>query len=293
MTNNTDLVQARDAVKLVHGHETSDGAGVRLLRYIASPSLDMLDPFLLLDVFRSDDPKDYIAGFPPHPHRGFETVTYLLEGRVKHRDSAGHEGIIKPGGVQWMTAGRGIEHSEMPEQEEGLLYGFQLWVNLPSAKKMMPPRYQEFEPEAIPEALRENGVRLRVIAGTSIDGLVGPVQEIATNPMYFDVSVPQDKTFSEVIPAQYNAFIYMVNGNLEIVGEKGTTTVASETLVVLGNGDHIFAKAQSEAHFLLVAGQPLNEAVVRYGPFVMNTEDEIRQAIADHRDGQFGQVINE
>jgi redox-sensitive bicupin YhaK (pirin superfamily) len=286
MTNNTDL--ARDAIKLVHGHKTSDGAGVSLLRYIASPSLDMLDPFLLFDVFRSDDPRDYIAGFPPHPHRGFETVTYLLEGRVKHRDSAGHEGIIKPGGVQWMTAGRGIEHSEMPEPENGLLYGFQLWVNLPSTKKMMPPRYQEIE--AIPEELRKNGVRLRVIAGTTAYGLVGPIQEIVTNPIYFDVSVPQNQTFSEVIPADYNAFIYMINGELDIVSEKATTTVASETLVVLGKGDCISAKAQTDARLLLVAGQPIKEPVARYGPFVMNTEDEIRQAIADHRDGQFGQV---
>ena len=289
MTNNPDLVQARDALKLVHGHETSDGAGVQLVRYIASPSLDMLDPFLLLDVFRSDDPKDYIAGFPPHPHRGFETVTYLLEGRVKHRDSAGHEGVIKSGGVQWMTAGRGIVHSEMPEQEDGLLYGFQLWVNLPSAKKMMPPRYQEVESESIPEDIRENGVRLRVIAGTTTYGLVGPVQEIATNPIYFDVSVPQNQSFSEVIPTEYNAFIYMINGKLEIISETGTTTLPSETLAVLGNGDHISAKAQNDARFLLVAGQPLKEPVARYGPFVMNTEEEIKQAIADHRNGQFGQ----
>jgi redox-sensitive bicupin YhaK (pirin superfamily) len=155
MTNNTHSVPARDAVQTIHGHETSDGAGVRLVRYIASRSLDMLDPFLLFDVFRADDPKDYMAGFPPHPHRGFETVTYLLAGRMRHRDSAGHEGIIKPGGVQWMTAGRGLVHSEMPKQEEGLLYGFQLWVNLPSAQKMSPPRYQEFEPDAIPEEVTE------------------------------------------------------------------------------------------------------------------------------------------
>jgi len=291
MTNNVDLVQARDAIKLVQGHETSDGAGVRLVRYIASPSLDMLDPFLLLDVFRSDDPKDYIAGFPPHPHRGFETVTYLLEGRLKHRDSAGHEGVIKPGGVQWMTAGRGIIHSEMPEQEDGLLYGFQLWVNLPSVKKMMPPRYQEFQAETLPEELRENGVRLRVIAGTSAYGLVGPVQKIATNPIYFDISVPQNQSFSEVIPAEYNAFIYMINGKLKIISEKGTTAAASETLVVLGCGDHISAKAQTDARFLLIAGQPLKEPVARYGPFVMNTEEEIKQAIADHRNGQFGQQV--
>jgi quercetin 2,3-dioxygenase len=288
MTNHIDLVAARDAVKIVHGHETSDGAGVQLVRYIASPSLDMLDPFLLLDVFRSDDPENYMAGFPPHPHRGFETVTYLLEGRVKHRDSAGHEGVIKPGGVQWMTAGRGIVHSEMPEPEDGLLYGFQLWVNLPSTKKMMPPRYQELEPETIPLELRENGVRLRVIAGTSASGIVGPVQEIATNPLYFDVSVPQNQNFSETIPTEYNAFIYMIHGKLEIIGETDTTTVASDTLTTLGNGDHISAKAQTDARFLLIAGQPIKEPVARYGPFVMNTEDEIRQAIADHRDGKFG-----
>jgi quercetin 2,3-dioxygenase len=290
MTNDVDFKQARPPIKSVQGHETYDGAGVRLVRYIGSAALESLDPFLLLDVFRSDNPNDYIAGFPPHPHRGFETVTYLLEGRVKHQDNAGHEGIIQAGGVQWMTAGRGIVHSEMPEQEAGLLYGFQLWVNLPSTKKMMPPRYQEFEPESLPEEHRENGVRLRVIAGKTRYGLSGPVQDIATNPIYFDVSVPENETFTEAIAIDDNAFIYIIHGKLDIRSENGKNTAVSESLVVFGEGDHITVKAETDARFLLIAGQPLKETVARYGPFVMNTEDEIKQAIADYDKGQFGEL---
>ena len=282
MKNKTNL-HPRDAIKLIKGHETSDGAGVRLRRYIASPELDMLDPFLLFDIFSSDNPKDYIAGFPPHPHRGFETVTYLLAGCLKHRDSAGHEGIIKAGGVQWMTAGRGILHSEMPEQENGLLYGCQLWVNLPATKKMMSPRYQEID--TIPEQLREDGVSLRLIAGT-VDGLIAPVQDIATKPIYYDVSVPENQSFSEVIPADYNAFIYLIQGELEIVGEN-KTTVDSETVVVLGKGEQVYAQARTDARFLLIAGQVLKEPVARYGPFVMNTRDKIIQAFEDYKKGRF------
>ena len=280
----------RDVVKMVSGRETSDGAGVRLRRYIASPELDMFDPFLLLDVFRSDDPEDYIAGFPPHPHRGFETVTYLLHGRMRHKDSAGHEGVIKSGGVQWMTAGRGIEHSEMPEQDEGLLYGFQLWVNLPADKKMAKPRYQELEPEEIPVEKISEGASVRVIAGTTINGTTGPVTEIAAAPVYLDVSLKQGEEFIENIPAGHNAFIYVVEGEIDIIGGEQTTSVTTESLAVLNDGDRITIHSQRDSRFLLVAGQPFKEPVARYGPFVMNTEEEIQQAFVDYRSGQFGKI---
>jgi len=280
----------RDVVKVVSGRETSDGAGVSLRRYIASPELDVLDPFLLLDVFRSDDPDDYIAGFPSHPHRGFETVTYLLNGRMRHKDSAGHEGVIKSGGVQWMTAGRGIEHSEMPEQEEGLLYGFQLWVNLPADNKMAKPRYQELEPEQIPTEQRGEGVVVRVIAGTTINGTTGPVTEIAASPVYMDVSLMQGAEFIEHIPAGHNIFIYVIKGEINIAGDERVTTVPSESLAVLNDGDEVRIRSQSGSRFLLIAGRPFNEPVARYGPFVMNTEDEIKQAFEDYRSGQFGKI---
>jgi len=208
--------KSREVIKVYKGSETSDGAGVRLRRYIASPELNMLDPFLLLDVFRSDDPDDYIAGFPPHPHRGFETVTYLLHGNMRHKDSAGHEGVIKPGGVQWMTAGSGIEHSEMPEQEQGLLYGFQLWVNLPSSEKMKQPRYQEIEPEDIPLEHREDGVNVRVVAGTTIMGTRGAVENIAAKPLYLDVSMNHGKRYVEHVASGHQAFMYVIDGEIEV-----------------------------------------------------------------------------
>ncbi|MFO7592593.1 MAG: pirin family protein [Pseudomonadota bacterium] len=277
----------RRVERIVNGHETSDGAGVRLRRILGGPELDMLDPFLLLDAFRSDDPDDYIAGFPPHPHRGFETVTYLLAGTMQHRDSAGHAGVLRAGGVQWMTAGSGIEHSEMPQQEHGLLSGFQLWVNLPAAEKMQAPRYQEFEPEQIPLERMDNGAEVRVVAGTTGNGTRGPVAQIAARPLYFDVSLPAGADYNEAVPSGHNAFVYVISGAVEI----SDTRVCAGSLAVLGQGERLTLRATpSDARFLLVAGRPFNEPVARSGPFVMNTRNEIEQAYADYRSGRFGRV---
>ncbi|MDH3355671.1 MAG: pirin family protein [Chromatiales bacterium] len=281
---------ARGVKQVIKGAETSDGAGVNLTRYIASPELDMFDPFLLLDAFRSDNPDDYIAGFPPHPHRGFETVTYLLEGNMRHKDSAGHEGLIRSGGVQWMTAGSGIEHSEMPEQEQGLLYGFQLWVNLPASQKMATPRYQEFEPVEIPIEKRLGGVDIKVIAGMTLEGTCGAVTDIAAAPIYFDVTIPAETKFHEIIPQGHNAFVYVIEGPLYIHGENRTTAVASNSMALLDNGERLELSSDDTARFLLIAGRPFNEPVARYGPFVMNSEEEIQQAFSDYRSGHFGHI---
>jgi redox-sensitive bicupin YhaK (pirin superfamily) len=281
----------RDVAALVRGRETSDGAGVRLRRLIGGPELEMFDPFLMLDAFRSDDPDDYIAGFPPHPHRGFETVTYLLAGRMRHRDSAGHQGVLRSGGVQWMTAGCGIEHSEMPEQENGLMSGFQLWVNLPAEQKMSPPRYQEFDPEQIPLEGHHDGGVIAVIAGTTDLGTEGPVRQIAARPIYLDVTLPVGAKLRQAIPRGHSAFIYMIEGVLTVEGESGERIVPAETLAVLGDGDGVHTRAgEGRCRFLLVAGKPFGEPVARSGPFVMNSEAEIRQAYADYRDGLFGRV---
>jgi redox-sensitive bicupin YhaK (pirin superfamily) len=287
---NTVINRSRDVVRTVSGRETSDGAGVRLRRYIASPELDMLDPFLLLDVFRSDNPNDYIAGFPPHPHRGFETVTYLLHGNMRHRDSTGREGLIRSGGVQWMTAGSGIEHSEMPEQVQGLLSGFQLWVNLPAGEKMRAPRYQEFEPDEVPIEIRDNGVRVHVVAGETIEGVSGAVSDIAAAPLYLDVELPDGTEFSERVPAGHNAFVYVIEGEIEVIAGHDRTRASAKSLLVLGDGDGVRIHAATAARLLLVAGKPFNEPVARYGPFVMNTQQEIQQAFADYRAGKFGHV---
>lgn len=273
----------RPVAQVVRGLETSDGAGVRLTRVIGGPQLPLLDPFLLLDDFRSDDPDDYIAGFPAHPHRGFETVTYLLAGRMRHQDSAGHAGVIQAGGVQWMTAGRGIVHSEMPEQEQGLLAGFQLWVNLPAAEKMRAPRYQELGREAIPHERRDAGVELRVIAGTTSRGTVGPVRELITPVCYLDVSLARDTRFEEPLPPDWNAFVYVVDGALDIAGRP----VAVRQLARLGAGGRVTITATQDSRLLLLAGRPLGEPVARHGPFVMNTEEELRQAFRDYQAGQF------
>lgn len=282
-----DLHNPRGVTRVVHGSATSDGAGVNLTRMFPGHELDMLDPFLLLDNFSSNDPSDYLAGFPPHPHRGFETVTYLLHGNMRHRDSAGHQGVIRSGGVQWMTAGRGIEHSEMPEQEEGWMSGFQLWVNLPATQKMSPPRYQEFEPEQIPEERRADGTLIRVVAGTTEEGTAGAVTQIAAQPIYFDVTLPPGGELHQPIPEGHNAFVHLIEGGITI----GSEAVTAGNLGVLGEGDHLLARAGEEgARFLLIAGKPFSEPVARSGPFVMNTEEELRQAYSDYRSGQFGHV---
>ncbi len=278
--------QNRTLQRVIRGQRTSDGAGVSLVRLIGSPELDMLDPFLMLDAFSSNDPDDYIAGFPPHPHRGFETVTYLLAGNMRHRDSAGHEGVIRSGGVQWMSAASGIEHSEMPEQVAGEMSGFQLWVNLPASEKMGPPRYQEFEPESIPVEQREGGVELRVIAGITAHGTEGPVQAVAAEPLYLDVSLPAQIGYWESITPGHNAFVYVIDGVLEVGGEY----LARGELGVLGPGERLDVHAVEQARFLVVAGKPFNEPVARSGPFVMSTEEELKQAYLDYREGRFGRV---
>ena len=277
----------RPVARLVRGSATSDGAGVNLIRMFPSRELDMLDPFLLLDNFSSNDPNDYLAGFPPHPHRGFETVTYLLHGNMRHRDSAGHEGVIRSGGVQWMTAGSGIEHSEMPEQLDGWMSGSQLWVNLPAADKMAPPRYQEFEPERIPVEHRADGSVIRVIAGTTDQGTAGAVKQIAVQPLYFDITLPPGGHLDHSIPVSHAAFIHLIEGRVSIECQE----VLPGSLAVLGEGDHLNAQAGEDgARLLLIAGKPINEPVARSGPFVMNTEEEIRQAYDDYRSGRFGHV---
>jgi hypothetical protein len=267
----------------------TEGAGVELTRVIGQPALPMLDPFLLLDAFRSDRPGDYIAGFPPHPHRGFETVTYLLAGRMRHRDNAGHEGVIEPGGIQWMTAGRGIVHSEMPEQQQGLLEGFQLWVNLPAANKMDPPRYQENPAAEIPEEVREHGVRVRVISGRTARGTRGPIAQPLTEPVYLDVQLPPDGVFSEPLPSTHNAFVYVISGVIAVDdGEQGRVRLGRDDLGILSTGESVSIEAVGEgARLLLIAGKPLNEPVARGGPFVMNTKAEIRQAQEDFAAGRF------
>ena len=286
----TDKRTTRRAVsRVIRGMPATDGAGVELTRVIAQPALPMLDPFLLLDAFRSDRPGDYIAGFPAHPHRGFETVTYLLAGRMRHEDSAGHEGLIEPGGVQWMTAGRGIVHSEMPEQEQGLLEGFQLWVNLPAEHKMDPPAYQEHPAADIPQERRENGGMVRVIAGQTSRCTRGPVVQPLTEPMYFDVMLPPEVRLNESLPANHNAFTYVIDGSLDAEDMDGKPLrLERDELGVLSHGEEVSLQAGNEgARFLLVAGRPLNEPVARGGPFVMNTKAEIRQAFEDYDSGQF------
>ncbi|MGI9259627.1 MAG: pirin family protein, partial [Gammaproteobacteria bacterium] len=278
----------RSATKVVDGMPTSDGAGVNLTRLIGMPGLDMLDPFLLLDSIRSDDPNDYIAGFPPHPHRGFETVTYILAGKMRHKDSTGREGVIEAGGVQWMTAGSGIIHSEMPEQEEGLLYGFQLWVNLPATLKMTAPEYREYPAEDIATETRDAGVTVRVITGTTSQGTQGPVRNVVTEPLFIDVDLPAGARFTEDLPESHGAFIHLVKGQVSVEGPAGGAEVTAGALAVLEDGQQVSLVAGEEgARLLLVAGRRLDEPVARYGPFVMNTQAELMQAAADYQSGRF------
>ena len=279
----------RQISRIISGQATADGAGVRLRRYIGSAELDQIDPFLLLDFFESDNPDDYIAGFPSHPHRGFETVTYLLAGKVRHEDSAGHGGIIESGGIQWMTAGRGIIHSEMPEQEHGRLAGFQLWVNLPATEKMCPPAYHEYPASEIPTEIRDNGTTLRVITGATSAQTIGPVQGVATDPVYLDVTLPADCTLTEPMPNGHTAFIFVIDGELTLPDGENTPALLSATqLGTLSNGAAVCVTAgDAGARFLLVAAKPLNEPIARYGPFVMNTRHEIEQAVADYNAGRF------
>lgn len=281
-------MNTRKAQQVITGQATTDGAGVDLVRVIGQPALMDLDPFLLLDAFRSDDPNDYIAGFPPHPHRGFETVTYLLNGRMRHKDNTGNEGVIEPGGIQWMTAGSGIVHSEMPEQQDGLLEGFQLWINLPSAHKMDRPAYQEHDATNIPTETRE-GATLKVISGVTSQGTTGPVSQPLTDPVYLDVTLQPDTGFNENLAADHNAFVYVINGQLVLEDTDGDQIdLGSDQLAVLSKGDTVALRSGDQAsRFLLVAGKPLNEPVARGGPFVMNTAAEVRQAFSDYQRGNF------
>ncbi|MFV2032836.1 MAG: pirin family protein [Gammaproteobacteria bacterium] len=286
--NNHKQAKTRKLLKVITGMPATDGAGVKLTRVIGQPALQELDPFLLLDAFRSDNPDDYIAGFPPHPHRGFETVTYLLNGRMRHKDSAGNEGVIEAGGIQWMTAGRGIVHSEMPEQENGRLEGFQLWVNLPAAHKMTEPAYQEHDASSIPVESRP-GASIRVITGETSQGTAGPVSQPLTEPLYLDVSLEANSSFTEVVPEQHNAFVYVIEGSVTLESEQGETVgVARDQLAILSEGSMItLASGEQRARFLLIAGKPLGEPIARSGPFVMNNQAELKQAYLDYQSGKF------
>ena len=282
-------LQARKVARVIQPEAASDGAGVKLKRSIASQALDYLDPFLLFDHFGSDNSDDYVAGFPMHPHRGIETVTYMLAGAVKHRDSSGNAGIIRAGDVQWMTAGGGIMHEEMPQLEGGHLNGFQLWVNLPARMKMIKPRYQEIVADDIPAIEREDGVRIRVIAGM-VDDVRGSVKEIAADPTYLDISIPANTSFTHPIPSGHTAFAYVFAGEgiFGITSDDDGEQVAAPHLVVFDDGVEVQISALGNGlRFLLISGQPLNEPIARYGPFVMNTEEEIEQALLDLRRGTF------
>jgi redox-sensitive bicupin YhaK (pirin superfamily) len=277
--------QSRFVERLVEGVATSDGAGVTLTRVLTGKLQRRLDPFLMLDAFGSDNPDDYIAGFPDHPHRGFETVTYMLAGRMRHRDNAGHEGLLGDGGVQWMVAGRGVIHSEIPEQEDGVMEGFQLWLNLPAQNKMAEPWYQDYASEKIPEYTTAENVTVRVIAGGS-NGVAGLVEREVTEPLYLDIHIPAGASFSTTLPATHNAFVYVYRGAAQV----GDTRVEAKRMGILGNApeaDGVTIAATEDARLILIAGKPLNEPIVQYGPFVMNTEQQIHQAIDDFRNGHF------
>ncbi len=262
-----------------------EGAGVRLKRSIATRELDYVDPFLLFDHFGSDDPKDYLPGFPMHPHRGIETVTYMLAGTVDHRDSIGNAGSIGAGDVQWMTSGRGIMHEEMPKPVNNEMYGFQLWVNLPAKLKMMQPRYQEIPSAIIPEIVRPNGVKIRVIAGET-GGVKGPVTEIAADPMYLDIALPAKGEYDHPIRKGHAAIAYVFGG--EVAFGIHAEEIPGPMLVVFDDGDAVRATAgENGGRFLMISGQPLYEPIARYGPFVMNTREEIEQALQDLRNGTF------
>ncbi len=286
-TSALNLNCPRSVERLVAGEPTSDGAGVKLDRVLTQSLQRRLDPFLMLDAFRSDNPDDYLAGFPDHPHRGFETVTYMIAGRMRHRDSVGNEGLLEPGAVQWMTAGRGVIHSELPEQRDGLMEGFQLWLNLPGRDKMCAPWYRDFQHEELPSVLTQQGVRVVVIAGHS-HGVSAAVQREGTQPLYLDLQMPAGTRFEQPLPASRNAFIYVYRGSVQVSG----TEVPRARMAILANdpdSDGISVSATADSRLLLIAGEPLREPIVQYGPFVMNTTDQIRQTLLDFQAGRLGQ----
>jgi quercetin 2,3-dioxygenase len=279
----------RAVTRVVTAEKMSEGAGVQVRRTIGTAALDHLDPFLLLDEFKSDRPDDYAAGFPDHPHRGFETVTYMLAGSMRHEDHTGARGELVAGSVQWMTAGRGIVHSEMPRQQDGLMWGFQLWVNLPARDKLCPPRYQDIPPEQVPAVALAAGVRARVIAGTA-NGTRGPVEGIVTEPLYLDVAMAPRSALEHPVPAGHTAFAYVFEGEAALGGppDRPGLRAGAGRLAVFGEGDRVAAVTDgAPARFLLLAARPLREPIARYGPFVMNTREEIVQAMEDFRSGAF------
>ena len=286
-TTLTPVQHSRRVERIVRGQPTSDGDGVKLTRVLTQPLQQRLDPFLMLDAFGSDAASDYIGGFPSHPHRGFETVTIMLEGRMRHQDSVGNVGLLEPGSVQWMTAGRGIIHSEMPEQEEGRMAGFQLWVNLAAKDKMTAPAYRDVPPANVPALTLANGVHVRVIAGSAL-GVAGAVSRPTTEPLVLDITLPTGTSLDAVLPVGHNAFAYVYGGGVVDVGAEAATRVESERMAILANeaaADGVRLTAVQAARVLLVAGAPLNEPIAQYGPFVMNTTAEIHQAVADFQRG--------
>ena len=276
---------SREVERLITGQATSDGAGVKLTRVLTQPLQRRLDPFLLMDAFGTDNPDDYIGGFPNHPHRGFETVTYMIDGRLRHRDSAGHAGLLQNGGVQWMTAGSGIIHSELPEQEQGRMEGFQLWLNLPAKDKMRDPWYRDLQSADIPEFTTPEGVTVRVVAGNS-HGVIGAMQREVTQPLYLDLHFEAGASFAQTLPASLNAFVYVYRGELQVGGQ----SVPQQRMAILNNAtdtDGVVLLANVPTRALLIAGQPLGEPIAQYGPFVMNTQQEIVQAVEDFQAGRF------
>lgn len=279
----------RNIASIVRAAPTSDGAGVKLRRSLGQTQAARLDPFLMLDEFSSDNPDDYLAGFPPHPHRGFETVTYMLDGQMLHEDHLGNRGELRAGGAQWMSAGRGIIHSEMPQQDSGRLHGFQLWINLPASEKMKPAAYRDIQPDQIPQADLGAGASARVVAGrleTDRMQWDGPVQGLATAPLFLDVRLPPDRSFQHPLPATHNAILYVYEGELIVGAAAQQRGLRAHEAALLGDGDALALCAGPQgARFLLLAARPLHEPVVQYGPFVMNSREEIDQALADYRNG--------
>lgn len=273
----------RPVAKITRGIPASDGAGVRMTRILGTPGAQMFDPFLMLDHFDSAEASDYLAGFPDHPHRGFETVTYMLQGRMKHADNTGREGVIETGGVQWMRAGRGIVHSEMPIQTEGRMRGFQLWVNLPGRLKMSDPDYQEFAAGQMPVEERPGGVLVKVVAGATAAGTASPVGGGAVEARYFDVTLPAGARFDEPLPSDLNAMLVVYEGAVRVAGAR----VEALGAVFLGAGEEAAVEGEADARFLLIAGRPIGEPVAWAGPFVMNTREEVMQAYEDFRSGRF------
>jgi redox-sensitive bicupin YhaK (pirin superfamily) len=286
------LPRSRTVERIVRGVATSDGAGVKLTRVLTQDLQRRLDPFLMLDAFGSDKPDEYIAGFPDHPHRGFETVTYMLEGQLRHRDNHGGEGLLGPGGVQWMTAGRGIVHSEFPEQDHGMMAGFQLWLNLPAKDKMCPAGYKDLPAATIPVVTTDAGVTVKVIAG-SAQGTAGAMTRATTEPVYLDIHLPGGATYAEALPAGFNGFVYVYEGEVAVgapdgAGNNAPRTVKRGEMGVLANdADALVVTGKSPARLLLIAGKPLGEPIAQYGPFVMNTHEEIMQAVRDYQAGRF------